>query len=143
MNTLSLKFARATDVIDEVYNLAYWMTGNEGTAGMLISQTYTGLNDQTSSTDAYKAFRKIYTNTFGQSTFISLEEAASIDDDEIARAVITLPSDFKMVVLLADVIELSHNDIAAVMEKPLETVRAWIHWGRKLLSKELLASEMN
>ncbi|MCS6989157.1 MAG: RNA polymerase subunit sigma-24 [Chloroherpetonaceae bacterium] len=131
------------DAIDEVYNLAYWMTGNEATAGMLVSQTYDALDKNSTLVDLYKSFRNRYLKAFGQTPVMSDEEAAEIADSDVARAVIMLPTDFKMAVLLADVAGLSHHDIAAVLEQPLATVREWLHWGRKLISKELAEQYQN
>lgn len=130
------------DAIDEVFSLAYWMTGSEATAGLLVSQTYQGLTESSTMISLYQSFRNAYLNAFGQ-TPILIDEVSLISDGDVARAVITLPSDFKMAVLFADVAELSHRDIATIVEKPIETVRAWLHWGRKLLAKELVSVYQN
>jgi DNA-directed RNA polymerase specialized sigma24 family protein len=42
-----------------------------------------------------------------------------------------------MAVLLADIAGLSHREIASVVEHSVEAVREWLHWGRKLITKEL------
>ncbi len=131
------------DAIDEVYNLAYWMTGNEATAGMLVSQTYSAIDKHASLVSLYQAFRKSYLKAFGQTPVLSEEEAAQIADTDVARAVVALPTDFKMAVLLSDIAGLSHRDIAAVVETSVEAVREWLHWGRKLITKELAEQWQN
>ncbi len=133
----------ALDAIDEVYNLAYWMTGNEATAGMLVSQTYNSIDKHASLVSLYKAFRENYLKAFGQTPVLSAEEAAEIADTDVARAVVALPTDFKMAVLLADIAGLSHRDIATVVETSVEAVREWLHWGRKLIIKELAEQWQN
>jgi DNA-directed RNA polymerase specialized sigma24 family protein len=130
------------DAIDEVYNLAYWMTGNEATAGLLVSQTYQSITEHSTMLSLYQSFRNCYLKSFGQ-TPIAIDDEGLIADGDIARAVIALPSDFKMAILFADIAELPHRDIASIVEKPVETVREWIHWGRKLLSKELASAYQN
>jgi DNA-directed RNA polymerase specialized sigma24 family protein len=125
------------NAIDELYNLAYWMTGNEATAGMLVGQTYSAIDKHASLVSLYKAFRENYLKAFGQTPVLSAEEAAEIADTDVARAVVALPTDFKMAVLLADIAGLSHREIASVVEHSVEAVREWLHWGRKLITKEL------
>lgn len=131
------------DAIDEVYNLAYWMTGNEATAGMLVSQTYSAVDKHATLVSLYKAFRENYVKAFAQTPVLSAEEAAEIADSDVARAVVTLPTDFKMAVLLADIAGLSHRDIAIVVENSVDAVREWLHWGRKLITKELAEQWQN
>ncbi len=131
------------DAIDDVFNVAYWMTGNEATAGMLVSQTYNAMDKHASLVSLYKSFRENYLKAFGQTPVLSAEEAAEIADTDVARAVVALPTDFKMAVLLADIAGLSHRDIATVVETSVEAVREWLHWGRKLITKELAEQWQN
>jgi hypothetical protein len=133
----------AMDAIDEVYNLAYWMTGSEASAGMLLSQTYQTMTESSSLADAYRALRENYVRSFGNKPVVSEESVGFIDDADVARAVLNLPADFKMVVLLADVAALSHDEIASIIEMPIDTVRAWLHWGRTALSKDMVVSLKN
>ncbi len=131
------------EAIDDVYSLAYWMTGNEATAGMLVSQTYSAVNEHASLVSLYKAFRESYLKAFGQRPVVSEEEAAQITDSDVARVVMGLPTDFKMALLLADIAGLSHSDIAKVVGQSVEAVREWLHWGRKLITKELAEQWQN
>lgn len=125
------------ELVDDVYNLAFWMTGDEASAGMLVSQTYTNPRMVCSKQELFRQFRTSYLKSFGQSATFDTQKVAMIPDADIARAVLSLPSDFKLVVLLADAEEMSHAEIAAIVEKPIETVRGWLRWGRKLLYQEL------
>jgi len=128
----------ALEFIDDVYNLGYWMTGNEASTGMLVSQVYLDTPKQISAVDLFKLFRKHYLTAFGQDTMFNAGDVVLIEDSEVAKALVNLPSDFKLVVLLSDVLELTHAEISSIIEKPIDTVRSWIHWGRKLLGKEIL-----
>lgn len=56
---------------------------------------------------------------------------------EIRSAIDALPVDFRMAVLLADVEELSYEEIATIMGCPMGTVMSRLHRGRKLLQKSL------
>ncbi len=123
--------------IDDVYNLAYWMSGDEATAGMLVSQTYLEGGQSKTAVELFKAFRNVYLRSFGQETTIEHDGSVMIDDQDVARVIVTMTADFKLTVLLADVVGLTHSEIAQVIEQPLATVRVWLHWGRKLIGQEV------
>lgn len=59
-------------------------------------------------------------------------------EKEIARALDSMPEDFRLVVVLADVEELSYREIADMLGCPIGTVMSRLHRGRRLLKTELL-----
>jgi RNA polymerase sigma-70 factor (ECF subfamily) len=59
-------------------------------------------------------------------------------DADIARAIRSLPPDYRMAVLLADLEDLSYKEIAGVLEVPVGTVMSRLYRGRKLLEAALL-----
>ncbi|RMF65355.1 MAG: sigma-70 family RNA polymerase sigma factor [Calditrichaeota bacterium] len=59
-------------------------------------------------------------------------------DDEINAAIDKLPEEYRLVVLLADVEQLSYKEISQVIGHPIGTVMSRLHRGRKLLQKSLL-----
>lgn len=58
--------------------------------------------------------------------------------DDIQKALLELPVDFREAVILCDVVGLSYDEIAAAVAVPIGTVRSRIHRGRKML-KDLLS----
>jgi len=58
---------------------------------------------------------------------------------EIQRALNALPEDFRLVVLLADVEELSYREIAEVAGCPVGTVMSRLHRARRLMQSQLVA----
>ncbi|PKH37198.1 RNA polymerase sigma factor SigE [Nocardioides alpinus] len=62
-------------------------------------------------------------------------------DDDIERALATLPPDFRAAVVLCDVEGLSYEEIAEIMDAKLGTVRSRIHRGRSMLRKALAHRE--
>ena len=58
-------------------------------------------------------------------------------DDEVTRALESLPDDFRTVILLCDIEELPYEEIAEFLQCPIGTVRSRLHRGRKLLQKKL------
>ena len=58
-------------------------------------------------------------------------------DADVKEAVESLPEQFRMVVLLADVEGFSYKEIAAIMDIPIGTVMSRLHRGRRALQKAL------
>lgn len=58
-------------------------------------------------------------------------------EDDIARAIESLPEDFRTVVILSDIEGLSYEEIAEFVDCPVGTVRSRLHRGRKILRAKL------
>ncbi len=59
-------------------------------------------------------------------------------DDEISRALDSLPEDFREVVQLCDIEGFTYEEIANMVDCPIGTVRSRLHRGRKILREKLL-----
>lgn len=57
--------------------------------------------------------------------------------DEVAKALESLPDDFRTVVILCDIEGLTYEEIAEFIDRPIGTVRSRLHRGRKLLQEQL------
>jgi RNA polymerase sigma factor (sigma-70 family) len=57
--------------------------------------------------------------------------------DEIQAALMKLPEDFRVAVVMADVVDLDYAEIARQLDVPVGTVRSRIHRGRLLLRASL------
>jgi len=71
--------------------------------------------------------------------YLNLKEE-SIDDmmgDEITKAINSLPSEFRTVILLADIEDFSYKEISKIIDVPIGTVRSRLFRARNTL-KELL-----
>lgn len=58
-------------------------------------------------------------------------------DEQIQKALASLPADFRMTVILADIEGMSYEEISETMRCSLGTVRSRLHRGRKLLRQKL------
>ncbi|MGH3503426.1 MAG: sigma-70 family RNA polymerase sigma factor, partial [Nocardioidaceae bacterium] len=63
--------------------------------------------------------------------------ADSMFDDDIERALTELKPDYRAAVVLCDVEGLSYDEISAVLDVKIGTVRSRIHRGRSILRKAL------
>jgi RNA polymerase sigma-70 factor, ECF subfamily len=61
-----------------------------------------------------------------------------LPSDAVERAFAVLPPDWRLVVLLADVEELSYREIADIMEIPVGTVMSRLHRAHRRLQERLL-----
>jgi RNA polymerase sigma-70 factor (ECF subfamily) len=59
-------------------------------------------------------------------------------DHSIRQAIVSLPHEYKMAVLLADLQGMSYQEVADLLEVPLGTVMSRLYRGRKLLERTLL-----
>jgi RNA polymerase sigma-70 factor (ECF subfamily) len=84
----------------------------------------------------YKRLNELAAPGVGRSAEEELLER--ITDDEVKRAIESLPEAFRIAVLLADVEGFSYKEIADITEVPIGTVMSRIHRGRRALQKALL-----
>jgi RNA polymerase sigma-70 factor, ECF subfamily len=61
----------------------------------------------------------------------------ALPDEEVQDALSSLPEQFRIAVLLADVEGFSYKEIAEITEVPIGTVMSRLHRGRKALEKRL------
>ena len=60
-------------------------------------------------------------------------------EDNVARAIESLPEDFRTVVILCDIEGLSYEEIAEFVDSPIGTIRSRLHRGRKMLRTKLFS----
>ena len=65
------------------------------------------------------------------------EALAAMPDQDVQRALESVPERFRLAVLLADVEGFSYKEIAHILEVPIGTVMSRLHRGRKALEKAL------
>jgi RNA polymerase sigma-70 factor, ECF subfamily len=61
----------------------------------------------------------------------------SLPDEDVQEALASLPEQFRLAVLLADVEGFSYKEIAEILEIPMGTVMSRLHRGRRALEKRL------
>jgi RNA polymerase sigma-70 factor, ECF subfamily len=81
----------------------------------------------------------LYDKLGGRSVETSAENEVldQMPDEDVKRALESLPENFRIPVLLADVEGFSYKEIAEIMDTPIGTVMSRLHRGRKALEKAL------
>jgi RNA polymerase sigma-70 factor, ECF subfamily len=60
-----------------------------------------------------------------------------LTDEEVLRALRSLPPQFQEVVLLSDIEDMTYKEVAETLDVPIGTVMSRLHRGRKLMRSEL------
>ncbi len=105
--------------MDDIYSLAYWMTGSLSATNELVSRTYRHAAKGSSVKELFRTFRSCYYD--------------SIPPIEAAVAGHNCSADIKLSVLLSEISGLKHREISEIIGEPLGTIRLWLSWGRKSL----------
>ena len=81
----------------------------------------------------------LYDKLGGRNVEVSAENEVldQIPDADVKAALESLPENFRIPVLLADVEGFSYKEIAEIMDTPIGTVMSRLHRGRKALEKAL------
>ncbi len=125
------------DLINDIYSLAYWMTGSENASSELVSRTYLNTTLDAPETEQLKTFRKCYLDTYGQHAELDIHETSGTYRG-LVESLRQWTADVKLSVLLSDLSGLKHAQISAVIGKPVDTVRLWLFWGRKFFVNDNL-----
>jgi RNA polymerase sigma-70 factor (ECF subfamily) len=158
----------ALPLFDSLYNFAHWLAQNREDAEDLVQETYAKALKGFSSFQPGTNFRawmfRILRNTFLTSrtglkvTNVSALEAedeerlpvASADNPEslaigaaaeetVQRALETMPVHFREVMLLADLEEMSYQEIADTLSIPIGTVMSRLSRARRAIREQLVA----
>ena len=143
---------QAEDLVQETFLRAYrfWHRFEQGTnlkAWLLRIQTNEFINRYRKVDRERRVFdNRAYERAIDQAVDERFEEIppearqeflSRLVGDEVIEAIDALPVDFKLVVLLVDLHELSYKEVAEALECPVGTVMSRLHRGRKLMRAEL------
>jgi len=125
----------ALDLLDDLYSLAYWMTGSEDVCQELVYSTYLSAYTGAEEELLLKTFRDCYVARFDQQTDFYATEKPGRSQPQFIDSLMLWAADIKLSVLLSEISGMKHGQISEIVGKPVETVRLWLFWGRKILSK--------
>jgi len=121
------------DLINDIYSIACWMTCNEHDSQELVKKTYLFAKTKNKEIELLKAFRECYVRQFGQRTDFCISEKKCQPNYQRLDSLKHCAADIKFSVLLNEISGLQHRQISEIVGKPIDTIRAWLLWGRKLL----------
>ena len=156
----------AIQYMDSFYNTALRMTGNEVEAQDLVQDAYLRafrFFDKFEKGTNFKAWlfkiiRNIYINKYRKEIkmpqMMDVSDAEAIGflsetdtpeilifddliDDDITKALDSLPDDFRLTLIMSDLEGFSYKEIADILDCPIGTVMSRLYRGRRLLRKNL------
>jgi len=161
--------AVAMPLFDQLYNFAHWLTGNRNDAEDLVQETYAkalrGFGSFAEGTNLRAWMYRILRNSFLTSrSGLRAQSMSPLDDDEaglitlavhsltpeflllqqegkqtMVDALACLPVNYREVILLCEIEEMSYKEIAQVLSVPIGTVMSRLARARKML-RELLTA---
>jgi len=160
----------AMPLFDQLYNFAHWLTRNPSEAEDLVQETYTNALRGFASFQPGSNFRawmyRILRNTFLTSrTGLAASTTVALDEDDdtampvaagtpetiliertheqlLQDAMEELPVNYREVILLSEVEEMSYQEIAETLSIPIGTVMSRLSRARKAL-REILQKKLN
>lgn len=99
------------DVIDDIYSLAYWMTGSDKDASDLLRRTYLESGKNSSKIELIRKFRICYFESKGQSPMSGFIEILDQSMESLRPSLWKWCEDIKLAVLLSEIPGLKHRDI--------------------------------
>jgi RNA polymerase sigma-70 factor (ECF subfamily) len=156
----------ALPFMDSFYSTALRMTRNETEAEDLVQDAYLrayrffdkfekGTNFRAW---LFKIIRNVYINKYRKASLspqmmdvADAEASGSLSDtdtperqifdklldDDITKALDSLPDDFRLTLIMSDLEGFSYKEIAEILDCPIGTVMSRLHRGRKLLRRNL------
>ncbi len=127
--------------LDILYNFALRMTGNENDAKKLLVETFLRAfrfyNHLDKKTD-YKFWMFRVIKNACEDLYGKLENNKEIKSaSEISEALISLPEELRIIIILFDIENFTDEEIAALTDCPLAVVKERLNEGRKILFKNL------
>ncbi len=121
--------------MDDIYSLAYWLTGSEFEATELVNNTYLNVANGSSDIEVFKAFRLCYFDSTVSNDESGLPETPCFLEQTLEHSLVKQVADVRLTVLLSAIPKLKHQAISRIIGKPLDTIRVWLSEGRKSLAQ--------
>ena len=126
------------DLLDQMYTVAYWMTGSLRKTNNLVFKTYQLVDAETTEVQLFKTFRKVFYEhlCFGMTFLASHQDCENEESAESGK--IKQEIDGRLAVLLAEVCKLKHQAISKILDQPVEQIRVLLTSKRKSMLAGLL-----
>lgn len=132
---MATKKRTPVELLDDIYNIALWMTGSKEGACHLVYRTYLKLNHETSENEALKAFRDSYFDCFVHDMIACIPQPSCKSMEHLGEIIIQQEADIKFAVLFSEISGLKPGSISKVIGVPPDVIKLWLSSGRKWLSE--------
>lgn len=121
----------AFDRLDELYTVAYLMTGSVKKTNNLVYNTYQHIDAEASEVDMFKTFRDVYYEQCSHENLSLAPNRVSNNTSPLEHENHKHKADSKLAVLFAEVCKLKHRTISRILDEPVETIRLLLTSERK------------
>ncbi|NTW83756.1 MAG: RNA polymerase subunit sigma-24 [Chlorobiaceae bacterium] len=128
------------DLIDDIYNLAYWMTGSREGANHLVFRTYLNVTPETPAIEIFKTFRNCYQESFVNGKISCIPQPSCKPMEHLGEELVKQEADVKLTILLKEIAGLTPETISKIIGKPTEIIKSRLSSGRSLLAGGTLSS---
>lgn len=121
------------DLLDQMYTVAYWMTGSLKKTNNLVYKTYQMVDSETSEVQLFKTFRKVFYEhcCLDAPALVPHHDFEHEESPESENG--KQEMDGRLAVLLADVCKLKHHAISKILDQPIEKIRLLLTSKRKAM----------
>ena len=134
----------AQDVTQEVL-IRLWKhcrdVDEERLLGWLLRVTRNACIDALRKRKSFRGMMTVSTDEvlFAKSSDLSPEDSTTVADtrNKLIAAVDRLPDPYRSIVILREIQDLKYEEISGAMDMPLNTVKVYLHRGRKMLREQL------
>ncbi|NTU97620.1 MAG: RNA polymerase subunit sigma-24 [Chlorobiaceae bacterium] len=129
----------SAELLDDIYTIAYWMTGSEEAASHLVYRTYLNVGTWTAELEVCKSFRDSYFDSYIHEKIACIPQPSCKTIAHLGEVIIQQEADVKLTVLFSEISGLKPCTIAQVIGVPLENIRLWLSSGRRWLAESSLS----
>ncbi|TLU82810.1 MAG: RNA polymerase subunit sigma-24 [Chlorobium sp.] len=130
---MAKKKRNSMELMDDIYNIAFFMTGSRDGAYHLVYRTYLKVDYETTEIEVFKALRDSFIDCFIHDKITCIPLASVKDMGYLGEIIIRQETDVKLSVLLSEISGLKPAAISKVIGVPSDTIRLWLSSGRKWL----------
>lgn len=128
------------NLLDDIYSMAYWMTGSKDNADHLVYRTYLRVEPGTPEIEVFKTFRECYHDSFINGKISCIPKPSCQPMEQLGEELVKKEADVKLSVLLREIAKLKPAAISKIIGRPIGTINSWLTTGRAWLAGVSLSS---
>lgn len=127
------------DLMDDIYSLAYCLTGSGAAANELVNRTYLNIDRDTPEREVFRIFGECYFDSYAHEKGTRFSKPVRKPLERLVASLLDRDEDIKLSVLLSEISGLKHRATSKIIGKPLDTKRVWLSTKRKLHAERRFA----
>jgi hypothetical protein len=126
------------DMLDQMYTVAYWMTGSLKKTNELVYKTYQQVDSGSNEVQLFKIFRKVYYEHFNADKFSLESHCTSENPVNFESENDNSEADGRLALLFAEVCKIKHRTLSIILDMPVDMIRKLLTSERKSMLLKFL-----